>query len=54
MAGGVNRERSRPEKNWAHCLADDIRVFEATEGSMDSSPLLFGVETMLGPEGCAS
>ena len=26
---------------------DDIRVFEATEGSTDSSPLLLGVETVL-------
>ena len=49
MAGGVNPERGRPEKNWAQRLVDDIRVLEATEGSTDSSPLLFGVETVLWP-----
>ena len=49
MAGGVNPGRGRPEKNWAQCLVDDIRVFEATEGSTDRSPLLFGVETVLWP-----
>ena len=49
MAGGVNPGRGLPEKNWAQCLADGIRVFKATEGSTDSSPLLFGVETVLWP-----
>ena len=49
MAGGVNPGRGRPENNWAQCLVDDIRVFEATQGSTDSSPLLFGVETVLWP-----
>eukprot|EP00904_Undaria_pinnatifida_P004437 jgi/Undpi1/13995/HiC_scaffold_9.g03646.m1 len=49
MAGGVNPGRGRPEKNWAQCLVNDIRVFEATEGSTDSSLLLFGVETVLWP-----
>ena len=49
MAGGVNPGRGRPEKNWAQCLADDIRVFKATKGSTDSSPVLFGAETMLWP-----
>ena len=43
MAGGVNPEGGRPEKNWAQRIVDDvIGVFQATEGSMDSSPLLFG------------
>ena len=49
MAGEVNPGRGRPEKNWAQCLVNDIRVFEATEGSTDSSLLLFGVETVLWP-----
>ena len=40
MAGGVNPERSPPEKNWVRCLADDIRVFEALEGSTDSSSVM--------------
>ena len=49
VAGGVNPGRDRPEKNWALCLADEIRVFQATEESRDSSPLLFGVDTVLWP-----
>ena len=40
MAGGVNPGRGRPEKNWAQCLVDDIRVFEASEGSTDSFPFI--------------
>ena len=51
MAGGVNPGRGRPEKSWAQCLVDDIRVFEATEESTDSSPLLFGVETAMAEGG---
>ena len=47
LAGGENPGPGQPEKNWAQCLADDTRVFQATEGSTDSSPLLFGVETVL-------
>ena len=49
QAGGVIPGRGRPEKNWAQCLVDDFWVFEATEGSTHSSPLLFGVETVLWP-----
>ena len=49
LAGGENPGLGRPEKNWAQCLADDIRVFQATEGSTDSSPLLFVVKTVLWP-----
>ena len=49
LAGGENPGPGRPERNWAQCLAGDIRVFQATEGSTDSSPLLFGVETVLWP-----
>ena len=41
MAGGVNLGQDRLEKNWAQCLAADIRVLKATEG--------FGVETVLWP-----
>ena len=51
MAGGVNPRRGRPEKNWAQCLVDNIRVFEATEGSTKSSTLLFGVETAMAEDG---
>ena len=49
MAGGVNPERDRPEQNWAQCPVDIIRVFEATEGSTDSPPLLFEAETVRWP-----
>ena len=45
VAGEVNPGRGRPEKNWAQCLVDDLRVFEATEGYTDSSHLLFRIET---------
>ena len=42
LAGGVNLVRGRTENNWAQCLVDDIiRVFEATKGSTDSSPLFY-------------
>ena len=41
--------RERPEKNWAQCLVDDLRIFRATEGSTESVPLVLGVETVLWP-----
>ena len=47
MAGGENPGPGRPEKNRAQCLVDDLRVFRATEGSTESVPLVFGVETVL-------
>ena len=47
MAGGENLGPGRPENNWAQYLVDDLRVFQATEGSTDSFPSLLGVETML-------
>ena len=47
MSGGENPGPGRPEKNWAQCVADDIRVFKDIEGSTDSPPLLFRVETVL-------
>ena len=50
MDGGENQGAGRPEKSWALYLAGDIRVFQATEGSTDSSPVLFGVETVLWPK----
>ena len=40
MADGENPGPGRPEKNWAQCLVDDLRVFRATEGSTESVPLL--------------
>ena len=40
---------TRPtEKNWAQCLVDNL-AFRATEGSTESVPLVFGVETVLWP-----
>ena len=42
-AGGENPGPGRPEKNWAQCLVDDLRVFRATEGSTESVPLVFRV-----------
>ena len=49
MVGVENPGPGRPEKNWARCLVDDLRVFRATEGSTESVPLVFGVETVLWP-----
>ena len=49
IPGGENSGQGRPEKNWAQCLADDLRVFLPTEESTDSSPPLFGVEMLLWP-----
>ena len=49
MAGGENLGPGPPEKNWAQCQVDDVRVFRATKGSTESSPLVFGVETVLWP-----
>ena len=49
MAGEENPVPGRPEKNWAQCLVDDLRVFGATEGPTESVPLVFGVETVLSP-----
>ena len=49
MAGGENPGPGRPERNWAQCLVDDLRVFLATEGSTESVPLVFDIETVLWP-----
>ena len=49
MAGGENPGPGRPKNNWDQCLVDDFRVFRATEGSTESSPLVFGVDTVLWP-----
>ena len=50
MARGEKPGPGRPESNRAQRLVDDIiRVFQATEGSMDSPPLLFEVEMVLWP-----
>ena len=49
LASGENPGPGRPETNWAQCLVDDLRVFRATEGSTESVPLVFGVETVLWP-----
>ena len=46
---GENPGPGQPGKNWAQCLADDHRVFRATEGCTESVPLVFGVETVLWP-----
>ena len=43
MAGWENPGPGRPEKNWAQCLVDGLRVFQATKGSTENVPLVFGV-----------
>ena len=47
MAGGENPRPGRPEKNWAQCLVDDLRVVRATGGPKATSLLVLGVETVL-------
>ena len=49
MAGGENPGPGRLEKKWAQCLVGNLTVFRATEGSTESFPLVFGVETVLWP-----
>ena len=49
MDGGESPGPGPPEKNWAQCLVDDLRVSRATKGSTESVPLVFGVETVLWP-----
>ena len=49
MADGENPGPDPPENNCAQCLADDLVVFQVTEGSTESSSLLFGVERVLWP-----
>ena len=46
MAGRENGP-GRSEKNRAQGVLDDLRVLRATEGSTESVPLVFGVETVL-------
>ena len=45
MAGGENPGPGRPETNWVPCLVGDLRVFRATEGSTESVPLVFGIDS---------
>ena len=47
MAGGEDPGPGRPGKTWIWCLVDDIAVVRAKEGSTETPPLLFGVETGL-------
>ena len=49
MAGGEDPGQGRPEKDWAQCLVDDLRVFRATDGSTESVPLVLGAETVPRP-----
>ena len=49
MAGGESPGPGGQSKSWHQCLVDDLRVFRATEGSTEHSPLVFGVETALWP-----
>ena len=46
---GRIRDQADQKNNWAQCLVDDLRVFRAAEGSTESVPLVFGIETVLWP-----
>lgn len=45
MTGGEGRRPGGQPKSWQKCLAEDLKVFRATEGSTAQVPLVFGVET---------
>ena len=49
MAGAENPGPGRPENNWPRCQADDLRFSQATDGSTENFPLLFGAEAVLWP-----
>lgn len=49
MTDGENLRPGRLGRNWVQLLADDFKVFRATEGSTESTASSFGVETELGP-----
>ena len=44
MTGGEGRRPGGQPKNWHRCLLDDLKAFDATEGSTKHSKLVFGVE----------
>ena len=44
MTGGEGRRPSGQPQSWYRCLLDDLKVFNATEGSTEHSKLVFGVE----------
>ena len=44
MTGGDGRRPGGQIKGWHRCLLDDLKAFDATEGSTKHSKLVFGVE----------
>jgi len=49
IAGGGSPKPGGQPKTWPRAIAEDLRVFKATEGSTEDSPLVFGVGTALWP-----
>ena len=47
MACGESPRPGGQPKTWHKSLVDDLKVFRATKGSTEQSPLVFGVETVL-------
>ena len=45
LSGGEKPKPGRPEKVWLDCVSDDLKVFQATSGSTEDSPPVFGVKT---------
>lgn len=46
---GTVRDQVNQKNNCVQCLPDDLKAFRATEGSTDSSPLVFRGKTVLWP-----
>ena len=44
MTGGEGRRPGGKSKSWHRCLLDDLKAFDATEGSTEHSELFFGAE----------
>ena len=47
LSRGENPGAGWPEKTWRQCLSDDLQAFQATNGSTEDSPSVFGVKTTL-------
>ena len=47
LSGGEKPKPGRPEKIWLDCVSENLKTFQATSGSTEDYPSVFGVETAL-------